>query len=354
MLIDVTTASRNQPQFGTGGGAGAGATSGVSGGGGAGGGVIIIAAKTITNQASGIISAKGGAGGNGSGTGPVGGGGGGGGGNIYLIYDSYTNSGSVTVDGGAGGTGSGTTDLTSGALPSTDQVTASDTDAAYYTATIGLNNQGTVEFLTIVNTKSGGGDIPTSVTRKSGFVTPDQFLMENGGYTQLATVVNGDQRMTLYWTRAPMNSGDGGYATVAVEFPATQTSCSIRSTAWAGGSQTADITIQEVQTGTATAATTLSINLAGPVIGGYEIIWTAVQANVTISKEAAWTANLQAGAHAAPAGNNRGAYFRGGTDTTAAMTTAANQNWVGIAVDIRSGSGSGEKGFPGRIVQIPA
>ncbi len=83
-----------------------GGGAGVNGGtGGAGGGIVRIRSKSITNSATGIISAKGG---NGSaGTASGGSGGGGGGGGRVIIVGDFTNNGQIVVSGGTGGAGNG-------------------------------------------------------------------------------------------------------------------------------------------------------------------------------------------------------------------------------------------------------
>jgi hypothetical protein len=103
------------------------ADGGSGGGGGASGGILVLAAKSITISATGVISANGGNGGSGGVGGnttlynafghyPGNGGGGGGGGNggvIFIIYSSLTNNGSITAYSGSGGTG-GTAGTNSG------------------------------------------------------------------------------------------------------------------------------------------------------------------------------------------------------------------------------------------------
>ncbi len=93
---------------------GDGGAGGGSGGSGGSGGVHLIAAGTIVNSASGIITVVGGAGGEGGrgGDAPVGvggggsgggGGGGGEGGNGGLIYRTFVNQGQIRLDGGLPG-----------------------------------------------------------------------------------------------------------------------------------------------------------------------------------------------------------------------------------------------------------
>jgi hypothetical protein len=335
------------PAGGSGGGGGAGAASGTSGGGGAGGGVLILIGRTITVDASGIISARGGNGGNASGTGPVGGGGGGGGGTIYLEYYTYTNNGTVRVDGGTGGTPSGTLALTSLTVPSNATLT-SDTDAAQVQATLNISpTSKSFQLIAVMSTKSGGGDVPTSVKFTTQNTGGEPFAWENATITQIATVVNGDQRLTLYWMRWV---GSSNHGRVNVVFPATQTSVSVDSVG-VGGNVLSANAIQQSNTNTATGTTCVVTLGVTPSNQSYTFGFFAVQANVAMTAGTGFTANTTH-AHAAPAGQMRSEFQRGGTDPTVDMTTAASQTWVGIAVEVR-GTGAGEQGYKGRIVQIP-
>lgn len=89
---------------GSAGGAGGGDANGlvaVGGGGGGPGGALMVAAKTLLNEGTGVISADGGAGGDGA---PGGGGGGGGSGGIVWINTALlTNLGAIRAFPGAGG-----------------------------------------------------------------------------------------------------------------------------------------------------------------------------------------------------------------------------------------------------------
>lgn len=92
---------------GAGGGGGGGDGANAGGGGGSGAGAIVLVAKTIIIESTGVIQAIGGAGANGV-AGNAGGGGGGGGAPIILVYDRLIELGTVSCAGGANGTGVGT------------------------------------------------------------------------------------------------------------------------------------------------------------------------------------------------------------------------------------------------------
>ncbi len=91
---------------GTGGGGGGGDGASSGGGGGAGGGTIMISARRVTVEATGIIEASGGAGADGLAV-DTGGGGGGGGGAVSLVFAELTNLGTVQALGGAAGASGG-------------------------------------------------------------------------------------------------------------------------------------------------------------------------------------------------------------------------------------------------------
>jgi hypothetical protein len=330
-------------QGGGGGGGGAGAASGSSGAGGAGGGIVAISAKAIVN--TGTISANGGNGSAGSGTGPVGGGGGGGGGTVYLQYATLTNSGTIQAIGGTGGAGSGT--FVEGDARTTSVGTASDTDGKLYTHA-STPSIGKPYFIAVMNTvASGTPEVPT-IRVRNNVALPGYY--KNDVITQLGTAVNGLQRITVFITRVA-NATLG--QTIEAVFAATQTSCDMMTV------DTTEVNAQVVPmpygvkqtvTGTATAATTLVITLAAEQTDSITYGFFAVQANVTMTAGAGFTAGT-ALANAAPAGQMRHESV-GGQDTTVDMTTVGAQSWVGVAVEIQQGLKASD-GFPGRVVQIP-
>jgi hypothetical protein len=348
LLIGSVAGTFRTPQGGGGGGGGGGAASGTSGGGGAGGGIIALIAKTIIN--TGTISANGGAGAAASGTGPCGGGGGGGGGVVYMQYGTLTNSGTISANGGVGGAGVGT--FVEGDAGTASVGTASDTDGTLYTSsqTPALGNP---YFIAVMNTVSSGTpEVPGIRIRGNVSVPAGQW--KNDVITQLGTAVNGQQRITVWWTRA----GNNALAEIIeAYFAATQTSCDIMMVPMAVTSAglygqapgTANAPIVQVVPGTATAATTLVITLAAEQTDSITFGFFAVAANVTMTG-----ANFTAGtalANSAPAGQMRHEAFAG-QDTTVDMTTVANQNWVGVAIECQQGK-RGSDGFPGRVVQVP-
>jgi hypothetical protein len=196
--------------------------------------------------------------------------------------------------------------------------------------------------------------LPTVRCRDSGQI-PGQYRAS--AILQLGTVTNTQQRLTVYMTRFV----DLSAVTLEVLFPATQTSCDIMTVRaataaalWgevnAAGSFPGTPVVQVV-TGTATAATTLVVTLAALQTDSHTVGFFAVQANVTMTAGAGFTAST-ALTNAAPAGQMRHEAV-GGQDTTVDMTTAAGQTWVGIAIEIQQGRAS-MPGFPGRVVQIPS
>jgi hypothetical protein len=349
LLIGSVAGTFRTPQGGGGGGGGAGAASGTSGAGGAGGGIVALIAKTIIN--TGTISANGGAGSAASGTGPCGGGGGGGGGVVYMQYGTLTNSGTISANGGVGGAGVGT--FVEGDAGTSSVGTASDTDGTLYTSTQ-TPALGNPYFIAVMNTVSAGTpEVPGIRIRGNVAVPAGQW--KNDVITQLGTAVNGTQRITVWWTRA----GNSALSEIIeAYFTATQTSCDIMFVPMAVTSAglfgqapgTANAPIVQVVTGTATAATTLVITLATEQTDSITFGFFAVAANVTMTAGANFTAGT-ALANSAPAGQMRHEAFAG-QDVTVDMTTVANQNWVGVAIECQQGK-RGSDGFPGRVVQVP-